>query len=154
MPDISNVIYSAFRLLHCEGLERIQNLICRFDSILYCHHMTLGFGTNVQKYHLNCVGMKGNIHFTRYIEDRNGAIGCIQIAETDARKWGCTNLFPHITIFTNGKTKPVESNNLLARFYEGDDDIWSFETPEAPSLLGIVDLFVKTPDGKAKWYLE
>lgn len=153
MPDLKDVIYAAFKLLPCEGLERIQNLVCHFDSILYCHHMTLGFGSKVNSYHLNSVGMKGSIRFTRYVEDPSH-IGCIQIDEVDARKWGCTNLFPHITIFTDGKTKPVESNNLLNRFYKGDNDIWSFETPEAPPLHGVVDLFVKTPDGKAKWFLE
>ena len=156
MPDISSVIFSAFRLLPCEGLDKLYNLITDFDldfsDNVHCHHMTLGFGSNVQQYHMNCLGRKGKIHFIRYMEDEN--IGCVQISETDARKWGCGNLFPHITVFTNNGVKPVESNNLIRRFYEGENDIWSFECPDAPPLLGIVDLFIKTPDGKAKWFLE
>lgn len=154
MPDLKDVIYAAFKLLPCEGLERLRNLVTRFDANVFCHHMTLGFGANVSNYHINNVGRIGKIHFIRYIEDMRNNIGCVSVCETDARKWGCVNLFPHITVYTHGDTKPVESNNLVKRFYEGDDDLWSFETPEAQPLLGMVDLFIKTPDGKAKWFLE
>jgi len=113
--------------------------------------LTLGFGANVNPYHISNIGKKAVIRTTRIIGSMNPFLLCIQVDE-NVHKFGCTNLFPHITISCGNDVEPIQSNDVIRRLYEGDNTIKSQKCEL--TLEGVVDLFVKTPDGKGKWYLE
>ena len=144
-----NIIYSAVKLIPCIGLGRLKE-IASGRPVVYCDHMTLGFGDNVTNSHMSNVGKLVGLHVTKYIYSKN--VGCVVVRETTARIWDCQSLFPHITLWSNEGVSPAESNNLLKNFYEGDNEIVAIDL-DLPPIYGHVNLFVKTPDGKGKWLL-
>ena len=79
---------------------------------VFCDHMTLAYGPDqVGAFDESLLGKEVVIHGTEVIYNERCA--ALRIAKEDAAALGCNNENPHVTLATDGETKPVYSNDLI-----------------------------------------
>ena len=131
MSDINDILYICVKL-DGESKAKLRELVaeafnddyCR----LFCDHLTLAFGREVELFDLDLIGEK-----VKLVSDTvafNDRIAALVVDRGQVEKYGVNNEHPHITLVTfDHSTKPVYSNQMLGDRDEGYETVTFKDEP-------------------------
>lgn len=123
--DIDDILYICIKLDDKSKTELkclVNEMFADDYAKLFCDHLTLAFGREVELFDLDLIGEKvkivsGTVAF-------NEKIAALVVDRSQVEKYGVNNEHPHITLATfDYITRPVYSNHMLSLRDEGYETV-------------------------------
>lgn len=112
---MNNIIYICLKLDEPSKSKLIQitkELFRETHPKLYCDHLTLAFGKQVKNFDMELIGQETTLSSSTIAYDDKCV--ALVIDPYQVIEFGVNNEHPHITMATDGMTKPVYSNELIS----------------------------------------